>query len=75
MPKQNHFKGANLAQAVAQATAVYRKPHADLEHKDACGDLALDLDDFKREAARALDRAAACAGSSKGRTKCRPFGR
>ncbi len=57
MVNSNEFKGARLAEAVRQATAAYRWDSPRLECKDACTDLALDLADFKREAARALDSA------------------
>ena len=70
MPKQNHFKGATLAEAVRNAMAAYRKTGA-LEAKSVCSDLRTEFDrkkigfdhihdrivDMQREADRLEDQA------------------
>ncbi|WP_133162298.1 hypothetical protein [Hyphococcus luteus] len=43
MPKQNHFSGASLAEAVMNATAAYREENV-LEAKSYCSDLRAEFD-------------------------------
>lgn len=59
MVQSNEFKGASLAEAVRNATAVYGKSWKRMGRDDICFDLSRELSDFKREAARAEDRAEA----------------
>ncbi len=56
MVRSNEFTADSFAGAIKKATAAYDRSQI-LEHKDRCSDLAFDLADFKREAARAEDRA------------------
>lgn len=54
----SEFYGATLMDTMHEAGTDYRAVPV-LEHQKICSDLAIDLQAFKRQAGRALDRAEA----------------
>ncbi len=59
MPKQNHFSGATLAEAVINATAAYRRrgPLCEVKNQRRCNDLLLKINNLSLQAGRYEDEA------------------